>query len=604
MKHLYDFKSYLLLEAFDLNKMYQKQNIIPQIQHLAKTIVSNKFDVATEVPNDMLKNRDKVELWLAKNIKNICLEIAIYYHDIEYKSYQLNRDGIYRHVEEAAYIVDALKGKNTDKYTFKEVIDELYSGDLSVVPDIKNDKLEEFINYSFVDKHLYELNGIFDYFLSPIRNQNDAINLVTSTIGEMNVIQLNWHESLKASGKIYNQTGNILKTYPDGFYWIDLLTNKAVDEAKAMGHCGNTNADTLISLRKKSDGGYIIPYVTIAIDYQQNGRLRTKEATNKYLAIHQIKGKNNKKPLTKYHPYIVDLLTDTKLDIQVVENDEYSPQDDFHITDLEKKEDIDRLLHLFETEHDTILLYKKGYITAADAANRLQSDGFVFKNGKIYIIADELEEFMNLFYSRRQFSRIINALNNNHGFYNDSLKFEIEWQNNMLSTDEVDIILDKIDISELDDLGENELKRLTDADIDLNNIINDIRTNDTKDKVKLQALLSLTDMLSVDAIVEQLHEAYRLAKNESDRQSAKEYLIKVISEALQTEIIVVKSNTDDNDIYEVEIPEHLYDYINLDSMINKNRDTIEINLDKLYSGEYVIENFRTFFATLVKQNID
>jgi hypothetical protein len=86
-------------------------------------------------------------------------------------------------------------------------------------------------------------------------------------------------------------------TFPNGYYWIDLQTTTCEAEAKAMGHCGNTNqGTTILSLRKNK-----YPFVTIAYD----------EDEDKFT---QIKGRGNKKPIEKYHQYVVDLIIFLEVD--------------------------------------------------------------------------------------------------------------------------------------------------------------------------------------------------------------------------------------------------------------------------------------------------
>ena len=115
--------------------------------------------------------------------------------------------------------------------------------------------------------------------------------------------------------------------FDDGFYWIDLETTYCSDEADAMGHCGNTDkGTTLYSLRDRKKQ----PHITVSIDDKEG-------------VIYQMKGKNNKKPIDKYHPYIVDLLINDDLEVPIkgfgseyLKAEDFNPNEDLHI-DLEKK---------------------------------------------------------------------------------------------------------------------------------------------------------------------------------------------------------------------------------------------------------------------------
>lgn len=119
-----------------------------------------------------------------------------------------------------------------------------------------------------------------------------------------------WHNDLKASGVIKNETGKVLYTYPNGYYWIDLQKKSCGDEADAMGHCGNSRLGTLISLRSKNKE----PHVTI-------------DASPDYKHIAQCKGKGNSVPDEKYDKYIVDYIIQSD-----VETIEYDQECDFNPT--------------------------------------------------------------------------------------------------------------------------------------------------------------------------------------------------------------------------------------------------------------------------------
>ncbi len=112
----------------------------------------------------------------------------------------------------------------------------------------------------------------------------------------------------------------VLMTYPDDpneYYWIDLKTTYSEYEAEKMQHCGRTQrGTTLISLR---EGGR--PHVTIAWN----------ENTN---VTSQIKGKQNTKPESQFHSYIVDMLIELNAEKHETEHDRSS---DFSPDDLSKE---------------------------------------------------------------------------------------------------------------------------------------------------------------------------------------------------------------------------------------------------------------------------
>lgn len=84
------------------------------------------------------------------------------------------------------------------------------------------------------------------------------------------------------------------------YVWFDLKTTDCREESDAMGHCGvDSSGDTLFSLReKKLNNGKLVgykPHVT-ATFHEKDKRLS------------QVKGRENKKPVEKYHPFILELL--------------------------------------------------------------------------------------------------------------------------------------------------------------------------------------------------------------------------------------------------------------------------------------------------------
>jgi hypothetical protein len=354
MKHLYSYNAFLL-EKFDITNMYQQQKIVPEIQAEAQRIVDSFYSPNLEfgydtdqetIPADMRKSKDKVVFWFAKQIKSECL-----------LSLSTDMEDAYKRVEkqEGDELTIAV---NRKRFSNIENLYKYFKGESGVVPT-NNLSVKTQIK-AFYKDNKNAIGAIFDYFFSPIRNQHQKINFTTSTFEEMDAIQREWHKSIKASGKILRESGKIIKEYPDGYYWVDLMTRSAVDEAQAMGHCGTTSADTIISLRRKSEGGYIEPFVTMAA-YKNN--------MDKFTSIVQIKGKNNTKPVAKYHPYIVSFLMDESLGACFIGKSEYSPEDDFHISDLKDTNQIKEMLlnrpEQFDSRSDIRSLYDEGRLDAA-----------------------------------------------------------------------------------------------------------------------------------------------------------------------------------------------------------------------------------------------
>jgi hypothetical protein len=295
MKELKHIKTYntFINEAFDLQKYFDTQKIIKDIQQLASEFVEEQLD-ETEVPRDLATKKDNLVLWVAKSFKKELLD-------------------------------------NSDNEEFKAYVKGSDEKDTSL-----KDKMFDIFNTEYREGYY----AIFDYFLSTVRRSK--VNIITSSYGEMYEEQQEWHDNLEVNPvDIVDETGVIVKTFSDGYYWIDIQTNNSRDEANGMGHCGKTNADTMLSLRDSNKQRHI----TMAVDYLDKENFT-------YKAIRQCKGKQNSKPVPKYHKYIVDMLLDDRMDSVVISNNEYSADRDFHLYDIENKNLLIKLMsnkeHLYK----------------------------------------------------------------------------------------------------------------------------------------------------------------------------------------------------------------------------------------------------------------
>ena len=117
--------------------------------------------------------------------------------------------------------------------------------------------------------------------------------------------------------------------FPDGWAWWLLDRAYCSEEAKAMGHCGNSprknTGDRILSLRQpvmKGGNQYWSPHCTFIL------------RAGKFLG--EMKGRNNDKPVVRYHPYIIALLKDPR--IFGIMGGGYLPKHNFHWDDLSFKE--------------------------------------------------------------------------------------------------------------------------------------------------------------------------------------------------------------------------------------------------------------------------
>lgn len=138
---------------------------------------------------------------------------------------------------------------------------------------------------------------VLDYVNSPLHDNKPNVNKLS--LNDALQKSNEWHKEIEQNqGKqIEDEDGELIMEFPDGFYWIDLQTRRSEQEGESMGHCGNTNeGTTILSLRRNR-----YPYVTVA--YNENER-----------KITQIKGRGNKKPVERYHKYVVDLIIELEVE--------------------------------------------------------------------------------------------------------------------------------------------------------------------------------------------------------------------------------------------------------------------------------------------------
>jgi len=281
----------------------------------------------------------------------------------------------------AVWVANQLKNeivKKISEYfkTDKDLINELIrKGDKDKITEIISSFWKNF--HGMIEGYSNgineEINYILDWFKSPIRTEK--VNLSELDLESAYKKSNEWHKSLTATGKIEDETGKVFIEFDDGYYWIDLQTTYSEDEAKAMGHCGNTNdGDTLFSLRDKNKS----PHITVAYDSKDG-------------CIYQMKGRNNTKPIDKYHPYIYRLLVDPTLKPKYF-GYEWNKKEDFNLSDFDR-ETFDKAFKynpnlIYDSiEHDHKMcrgLIKKGYLEKDEVKNILLKSS----NVRLEIIMD------------------------------------------------------------------------------------------------------------------------------------------------------------------------------------------------------------------------
>ena len=211
--------------------------------------------------------------------------------------------------------------------TFKKEAVKRISGGKDVVANImikmlKGDRTQPSLKNQLNRQQAY-FSGAFRQIADYLKNrreiapETDEINLKTLTFTEAIRRADAWQEAVQRLkvGMIIDESGMIIKTYPDGFYWIDLQKSYCSQEARAMQHCGNgTSGGILYSLRKQKQ-----PYLTG--DVARNSLI-------------QLRGRANTKPKAEYHEKIMDFLLEPKVGIVSIHPSSYRPEANFELRDL------------------------------------------------------------------------------------------------------------------------------------------------------------------------------------------------------------------------------------------------------------------------------
>lgn len=120
---------------------------------------------------------------------------------------------------------------------------------------------------------------------------------------------------------------DVVIDFKDGFRWYNLNKAYCPNESRAMGHCGNSprshTSDRILSLRKDVDmgGGEIQHSPVLTFILTDSGELT------------EMKGRNNDKPVERYHKYIVPLLRHDI--VKGIRGGGYLPEHNFSLDDLD-----------------------------------------------------------------------------------------------------------------------------------------------------------------------------------------------------------------------------------------------------------------------------
>ena len=251
--------------------------------------IVNKIGLPEEIANLIDNDFNKYSIWFANMFMDILEEYI--------KKEKINYNGI------------------IDEDKFKELIS---SKDKGFIEYLKKEYLR--------DKETY-----FDYILDWLQGRNSGVAIENDKIDFKNLTLSNalnrtrkWHKELEKiqGGQIQDESGDVVMTFPDGYYWIRLNSSSCDDESKAMGHCGR-GSGVLFSLRKDK-----YPFVTA--DVLENGEIK------------QMRGRANTKPKSIFHKYILDFLLSNNVDH--FNYNGFNSKENFWLEDLESVSDVNKII--------------------------------------------------------------------------------------------------------------------------------------------------------------------------------------------------------------------------------------------------------------------
>jgi hypothetical protein len=193
------------------------------------------------------------------------------------------------------------------------------------------------------------------YFSLPVEKIR---NYVWSTQGANEIIsdfaeyEEEWKESSGERAVDIQEGDDLILEFDGGTKGWWLLNRGACrDEGNAMGHCGNVpsvrSGDRILSFRVKNQNDQWTPNLTFILD------------GDGYLG--EMKGRGNEKPAEKYHPYIIELLKQTKI-IKGIKGGGYAPENNFSINDLD------------ENQREELYKINPAYMTFMDMVNKFGED--------------------------------------------------------------------------------------------------------------------------------------------------------------------------------------------------------------------------------------
>lgn len=175
-------------------------------------------------------------------------------------------------------------------------------------------------------EHFYSLNlPDIETKVLTSESYNDIYNIFSAAEHE-------WQQQAKG-GLAPHEEDKVFIQFPDGWAWYWLPRAACSEEKEAMGHCGNSPMAgrenvSILSLREpKKQGGRTLwyPHATFILHGEGD-----------HGVLGEMKGRANAKPVAKYHPYIIQLLKDPR--IEGIAGGGHAPKKNFSFHDLTEEQ--------------------------------------------------------------------------------------------------------------------------------------------------------------------------------------------------------------------------------------------------------------------------
>lgn len=319
-----------------------------------RRILIDKEGVSQEIADWAHNLSDKLSIWVVKSLKNkYAKDMANTSDKISLDDYYKNLDGDYRD------IINLISKQNRPKININELSFD--------------DALDLVGKYHYIEAWL-------DDPASQVQAELGQGFLQNKTWDEALAMADEWHQSLTAGGGVedlLDEKDEIIHTFSDGFQWVLRKSNTCPKSRESMGHCATATRPNMYLLRLVKGNS---EYVTV--DWDPNEKTTI-----------QLKGLNNKKPISKYHPYIAWLIQNKEWGgiEKLKTNTGYLPNTNFHLGELNP----DLAAEIWGENPGIMNVYDMLNYTPNDNKSKLISNLFKYDSFINKLIPYGFEDFFN-----------------------------------------------------------------------------------------------------------------------------------------------------------------------------------------------------------------